>query len=208
MRCFYRLRSMEVHTSARKPLWSISPFVMLSLGEHHRPPHPDLCPEDFSRGTHRAVPEFLHFQNLHSITNNDCSVGHKTPVSDFLFLNILNIFFHISCFNCYCYHKADQRMFFLFHENPRIVQGHGSVPAFLDWLSRMWGLSLQQEVSVARKVWPQGSLKLIKTFKGPFSNGWRIQLSPTRKVGANERDSPGKSERGEDRMEQRRHELP
>lgn len=59
----------------------------------------------------------------------------------------------------------------------------------------MWGLSLQQEVSVAGTVLPQGSLELPKTFQGPFSNGRRIQLSPTRKVGANERDGPDERER-------------
>ena len=100
------------------------------------------------------------------------------------------------------------KMFFLFLENPIIVLGYGLVLAFLGQLSRMWGLSLQQEVSMAGTVWPQGSLKLPKTFKGPFSNGWRIQLSQTRKVGANERDGPDKSERGEDRVERRRHGLP
>ena len=132
VRFFYRLGRMAVHTSAKKSLWSIvSLFVMLNLGEHHHPLHRDLCSVDFSRGTHRAVPEFLHFQNIRSITNNDCLIGHKTPVSHFLFLNILNIFSHISCFNCYCHHKDAQRMLFLFLENPIIVLGCGSVLAFL-----------------------------------------------------------------------------
>lgn len=113
VRCFYHLGRTAVHTS----FYQEAPVVHLCFcdAEPWWASHPHLA------SVQKASQEELTGRFLSSYTPKHTQhyqqwlfSCYKTPVSVFLFLNILNIFFHISCFNCYCYHKAAQKMFFFF----------------------------------------------------------------------------------------------